>query len=139
MFPITEDPSSGILVQCLAKNYKNDSIMSVDMDKVGVMTSYCDSVCSWLYMKIAPSLPSYTVNYTHTVRICCHNTDLVHVNGHDRIILVIFSQALYKAPWWWSLCDPKYVGAILNSFQYYIIILIVSTNYIFVHLLDNKL
>ena len=30
--------------------------------------------------------------------ICCHNTDHVHVNGHDRIILVIFSQALYKAP-----------------------------------------
>jgi len=42
MFRITEDPSSGNLVQCLAKNYKNDSI--------------------------------------------------------DRIILVIFSQALYKAP-----------------------------------------
>jgi len=64
MFRITEDPSSGSLVQCLAKNYKNDSIVSVDMDKVG---------------------------------ICCHNTDLVHVNGHDRIILVIFSQALYKS------------------------------------------
>ena len=46
MFRITEDPSSGSLVQCLAKNYENDSI----------------------------------------------------VNGHDRIILVIFSQALYKAP-----------------------------------------
>ena len=44
MFRIAEDPSSGSLVQCLAKNYKND------------------------------------------------------VNGHDRIILVIFSQALYKAP-----------------------------------------
>jgi hypothetical protein len=26
------------------------------------------------------------------------NTDLVHVNGHDRISLVIFSQALYKTP-----------------------------------------
>ena len=26
MFRITEDPSSGSLVQCLAKNYKNDSI-----------------------------------------------------------------------------------------------------------------
>ena len=37
MFRITEDPSSGSLVQCLAKNYKNDSIVSVDMDKVGVM------------------------------------------------------------------------------------------------------
>ena len=36
MFRITEDPSSGSLVQCLAKNYKNDSIVSVDMDKVGV-------------------------------------------------------------------------------------------------------
>ena len=31
MFRITEHPSSGSLVQCLAKNYKNDSIVSVDM------------------------------------------------------------------------------------------------------------
>jgi len=56
------------------------------------------------------------VNYTQAqrVRLCCHNTDLVHVNGHDRIILVIFSQALYKAPWWWILCDPKHFGALLN-------------------------
>ena len=42
MFRITEDPSSGSLVQCLAKNYKNDSIVSVDMDRVGVMAAYCD-------------------------------------------------------------------------------------------------
>ena len=34
--------------------------------------------------------------------------------------------------------DPKHVGAILNIFKCFIIILIVSTNYIFVHLLDNK-
>jgi len=31
MFRNTEDPSSGSLVQCLAKNYKNDSIVSFDM------------------------------------------------------------------------------------------------------------
>ena len=37
MFRITKDPSSGSLVQCLAKNYKNDSIVSVDMGKVGVI------------------------------------------------------------------------------------------------------
>ena len=43
MFRITEDPSSGSLVQCLAKNYKNDSNVSVDMDKVGVMAAY--SIC----------------------------------------------------------------------------------------------
>ena len=42
MFRITEDPSSGSLVQCLAKNYKNDSIVLVDMDKVGVMAAHCD-------------------------------------------------------------------------------------------------
>jgi len=71
------------------------------MDKVGVTAAYsdplCVCVCSSLYMKV---VPSYTVNYTHAqwVRICCHNNDLVHVNGHDRIILTIFSQALYNAP-----------------------------------------
>jgi len=53
MFRITEDPSSGSLVQCLAKNYKDGFIVPVD---------------------------------------------IVHVNGHDRTILVIFSQVLYKAP-----------------------------------------
>jgi len=29
----------------LAKNYKNDSIVSVDMDKVGVMAAYSDPLC----------------------------------------------------------------------------------------------
>jgi len=45
MFRITEDPSAGSLVQCLAKNYKNDSIVFVDMDKIGVMAAYCDPLC----------------------------------------------------------------------------------------------
>jgi len=42
---IAEDPSSGSFVQCLAKNYKNHSIVSVDMDTVGVMAAYCDPLC----------------------------------------------------------------------------------------------
>jgi len=45
MFRDTEDPSSGSLVQCLTKNYKNDSIVSIDMDKVGVMAACSDSLC----------------------------------------------------------------------------------------------
>ena len=45
MFRITEDPSLGSLVLCLVKNYKNDSIVSVDMDKVGVMAAYSDPLC----------------------------------------------------------------------------------------------
>ena len=53
MFRITEDPSSGSFVQCLAKNYRNDSIVSFGMDVVGVMAAYSDPlcVCSSLYMK----------------------------------------------------------------------------------------
>jgi len=42
MFRTTEDTLSGSLVKCLAKNYKNDSIASVDMDKVSVMATYSD-------------------------------------------------------------------------------------------------
>ena len=80
MFWITEDPSSGSLVQCLAK----------------ITTTILSCPLTWTRCGV----PLYTVNYTHaqSIRIYCHNTDLVHVNGHDRIILVIFSQALYKAP-----------------------------------------
>jgi hypothetical protein len=57
MFRITVDPSSGSFVQCLAKNYRNDSIVSFGMDVVGVMAAYsdplcvCVCVCSSLYMK----------------------------------------------------------------------------------------
>jgi len=39
MFRITEDPSSGSLVQCLDKNCKYGSIVSVDMDVTGVMAA----------------------------------------------------------------------------------------------------
>jgi len=46
MFRITEDPSSGRLVQCLAKNYKNDSIVFVYMDKVSVMAAYSGPMCT---------------------------------------------------------------------------------------------
>jgi len=45
MFWITEDPSSVSLVECLAKNYENDSIVSLDMDKVGVVAAYSDPLC----------------------------------------------------------------------------------------------
>ena len=45
MFRITEDPSSGSLAQCLSKNYKNGSIVSVDMDVVGVTAAYSDPLC----------------------------------------------------------------------------------------------
>ena len=94
MFRITEDPSSGSLVRCLAKNYKNDSIVSVDMDVVGIMATYCDPLCVCAVHRIG------TVNYTHAqrVRTRCHNTDLVHVNGHVRTIFVILAKHRTRLP-----------------------------------------
>ena len=82
MFRITKDPSSGSLVQCLAIHYKNGSVVSVGMDKVGVMAAYCD--CN--YIKQGRS--NYSI-------VCCHNTDHVHVNGRDRTILVPVVLAKY--------------------------------------------
>ena len=56
MFRITEDPSSGSLVQCLAKDYKNDSIVSVDKDMVGVMTAYSEPLCVCVYFLFSRNL-----------------------------------------------------------------------------------
>jgi len=64
MFRITEDPSSGSLVQCLAKNYKYGPIVSVDMDKVGVMAAYSDPLCVCVIHCIGKSaVPSYAALY----------------------------------------------------------------------------
>jgi len=66
MFRITEDPSSGSLVQCLAKHNKNDSIVSVDMDKVGVMVAYSDPLCVCVIHCIGRHIQCTTHTHTHT-------------------------------------------------------------------------
>jgi len=45
-------------------------------------------------------VPLYAVNCTHAqrARLCCHNTDHVHVNGHDRTILVILAKHCTRLP-----------------------------------------
>jgi len=115
MFRISDDPSSGSLVDYLAK--------------IKRMVLWCS-----LYRKALPiQWTRHTHTHTHThahtqrVRICCHNTDHVHVNGHDRTILVIL--ALMIDPLWSETC--------WSTFKYFII-LILSTNYIFVQKLDNE-
>jgi len=66
--------------------------MSVDMDVVGVMAAYLPvaRVCR----------EAYTMNYTHTHhgQICCHNTDYIHANGHDRTITVILAKHCIQLP-----------------------------------------
>ena len=66
MFRITEDPSSGSLVQCLAKNYKNDCIVSVDMDNVVVMAAYSDTLCVCVVHCIGRHCLTHT-NKQHTL------------------------------------------------------------------------
>jgi len=75
MFRITENPSSESFVQCLAKIIK--------------MALSCPLTCIW-----------YIVNYTHAhrVRLCCHNTDYVHVKGHDRAIFIILAKHCTQLP-----------------------------------------
>ena len=74
MFRIARDPSSGSFLQCFSKNYSNGSILSVDMDS---------TLCS---------------THTHHGQICCHNTDYVHINGHDRTITVILARHCIELP-----------------------------------------
>ena len=76
--------------------------------------------------------------HTHHWQICCRNTDYVHINGLDRTITVILAKHCIKLPDDGSLVIRNMLEQILNIFKYFIIILIVSTNYIFVYLLDNK-
>jgi len=65
------------------------------------------------------------------------NTDYVHVNEHNRTITVILAKHCIKLPDDGSLVFRNILEQFLNIFKYFIIILIVSTNYILVHLLDN--
>ena len=88
--------------------------MSVDMDVVGVMAAYLPvvSVCTALYRECRGACVCVCV-CTALSREAKHCISLP-----DDGSLVIQNT--------------------LEHFKYFIIILIVSTNYIFVHLLDNK-
>jgi len=54
------------------------------------------------------SLVQYLDKITKHGSIVSINTDTIEP------FFCNFSQVLYKAPWWWILCDPKHVRAILN-------------------------
>ena len=66
------------------------------MDKDSVMAAYFNPVCACVYCTVY----EVTVNYTNAqpVTICCHNTDYVHVNGHDRTILAILAKYSTRLP-----------------------------------------
>ena len=95
MFRITKDPSSWSPVQYLAKT----TVMVLSCPLTWTWSVLWQHilpmvrVCSSLYRKSLHTLHTRT-----TGRICCHNTDYVHVNGHDRTILVILAKYCIRLP-----------------------------------------
>jgi len=59
------------------------------------------------------TVPLYTVQYTHSHHreICYHNTDYVHINGHDRTITVILAKHRITLP------DDGSLGVTLCMFR----------------------
>jgi len=92
MFRITRDPSSGSSIQCLAKI----TVMVLSCP-AGVMAAYLPvvHVCTAESRECISRLCS---THTHHRQICCHNTDYVHINGHDRTINVILAKHCIKLP-----------------------------------------
>ena len=74
MFRITEDPSSGSLIQCLAK--------------ITRIVLSCPLTWTWsvLWQQILTRWACVQFRELHT------RTDHVHVNGHDSVILVILAK-----------------------------------------------
>ena len=75
MFWITRDPSSGSFIQCLSEI----TVMVLSRPLHSVVSRLCST-------------------HTHHGQVCCHNTDYVHVNGHDRTITVISDKHCIKLP-----------------------------------------
>jgi len=90
--------------------------MSIDMDVVGVTAAYLPvvRVCS---AQSRGCLHIQLTIHTRHGQICCRNTEYVRIKGHRHHVPWYgrnFTEALYRAPWFWIPCDPKHVGAILN-------------------------
>ena len=82
------------------------------MDVVGVMAAYLPVVLVCTAQSREASLESAVhtqcisrpcSTHTHHGQIRCHNTDYVHINGHDRTITVILAKHSIELPEYGSL------------------------------------
>ena len=83
------------------------------------------NVFFWSSCLYRASVTIKTLYYPTDEQICCHNTDYVHVNGHDRTITVILAENCIQSS---LMMDPLWSETCWSNFKYFIIILIVSTN-----------
>jgi len=85
MFRIAQ---SGSLLQCLAKDYKNDSIVSVDMDKVGVMAAYSDPLCMCEWFTVYEGTWQHILTCCVCVQFTVHEGTTVNCTLINRLIII---------------------------------------------------
>ena len=108
MFPITRDPTSGSFIQCLAKS--TVMVLSCPLTWTqSVLWQHIVTRCVCVYCTVqrgtrqcrthtqSASLDS-AVHGRTTVGVCCHNTDYIHVNRHNRTITLILAKHCIKLP-----------------------------------------
>ena len=67
------------------------------MDVVDIMATYLHVVCVCT-AQTRECLSRLCSTHMHHVQIWCHNTDYVHVNGHNKTITVILAKHCIEIP-----------------------------------------
>ena len=148
MFRITRNLSSGSFIQCLAKITAAKYCIKLPDDGSLVIRNMLEQILIFCWPCISIYL-FININQLDALNFIMFISSLYMFRAH---VLVVRRAKLYytvsgiikpigvmiliikfSASSWLILIN-KYVGAFLNIFKYFIIVLIVSTNYIFVHL-----
>jgi len=95
MFRITRDPSSGSSIQCLAKITVCRVRWYGRSRCYGSIFARGACVCTAQAREVLTRLCS---THMHHGQICLHNTDYVHIHGHDRTITVILAKHFIELP-----------------------------------------
>ena len=104
MFRITEDPSSGSLIQCLAKNYKNGSVVSAWTDTTEPLREYTLQKTGMFWVREISYHQTYSARdwlsilrtpYQNQNPQRKHRTDL-HINWIIKCLIIIDAQCKHE-------------------------------------------
>jgi len=96
MFRITRDQSSGNSIQCMVRF----TVMVLSCPLIwtqSVLWQHICPCCAFVLHSVERLSRLYST-HKHHGQICCHNTDYLHINGHDRTITVILTMHCIKLP-----------------------------------------
>ena len=119
MFRITRDPSSECSIECLSALCSTHTVSLYTMQYTHALSTLCSTHTHSLHCAVhTQCLSTLCSTHTHSLHcavhtqylstlcstrthhghICCHNTDYVHINGHDRTITVTVAKHCIKLP-----------------------------------------